>query len=753
MLKQPALGIHDNFFELGGHSLLATQLVSCLHEALGVTVPVRWLFEAPSVAELADRLRASEPGGQSAPIPPNRILAGAPITPDLLPLVRLTQAEIDHIVAGVDGGADNVQDIYPLAPLQEGVLFHHRLQETGDTYLLDALLAFDTLARSEAFIAAMQAVIDRHDILRTAVVWEQLLEPVQVVWRQAKLPVEIRRIDPAYGPVAEQLVESCSPRHTRLNVSQAPLLRVVLAQDGDRWLLLLLFHHLVMDHTTLEVMFEEIVGRLRGSSGPLPPAAPFRNFVVQARGGLSPAEHEAFFRDMLGTIETPTLPFGLVDVRGDGSRIGEANCELPRDLAQRVRRESRRLGATPAGLCHLAWALVLSRCCNQDDVVFATVLFGRLQGGDGVERALGMFVNTLPVLIRCDARGVAAALRETQQDLLRLMRHEHASLSLAQRCSALPPSSPLFSALFNYRHSLRQEAADPALEGVEVLQSEERTNYPFVLSVDDLGDGFTLTAQVDAIDPARICGYMQRALEVLVGALEQAPQTPLCELEILAAEERGQLLVDWNATAAALPEECVHRLFEAQAVATPDAAAVLFEDEVLRYGELNARANQLAHALIELGVGPDALVAIALERSSAMIVALLAALKAGGAYVPLDPDYPPGRLAFMLEDSGARILLTEEALRERLPHTVAQTLCLDREQDRLARQPRTNPECTAAPRHLAYVIYTSGSTGKPKGVAVEHRSISDHCRRIQSHYKLQPDDRSYLFLVRLRCLG
>ncbi len=707
VLKQPAPGIHDNFFELGGHSLLATQLVSRLRDALGMTVPVRWLFEAPSVAELADRLRSSEPDA----------------TPDVLPLVSLTPAEIDHIGGVVDGGADNVQDIYPLAPLQEGILFHHRLQETGDAYLLNALLAFDTLARSEAFLGAMQAVIDRHDILRTAVVWEQLSEPVQVVWRQAKLPVEIRRFDPAQGPVAEQLVESCHPRHTRLNLSQAPLLRVVLAQEGDRWLLLLLFHHLVMDHTTLEVMLEEIVARLQGSGAPLPPAVPFRNFVAQAKGGLSPAEHEAFFRDMLGTVETPTLPFGLVDVRGDGSRIGEASSELPGDLAQRLRRESRRLGVTPAGLCHLAWGLVLSRCCNQDDVVFGTVLFGRLQGGDGVERALGMFINTLPVRIRCDERGVAAAVRETQQDLLRLMRHEHASLSLAQRCSALPASSPLFSALLNYRHGVRQEAAGPALEGIEVLQSEERTNYPFVLSVDDLGEGFTLTAQVDGVDPARICGYMQGALEVLVRALEEAPQTPLCDLDVLAAEERRQLLIDWNATAALLPAECVHRLFERQAEATPAAAAVVTDAEVLSYGELNTRANQLAHALIELGVGPDALVAIALERSPAMIVALLATLKAGGAYVPLDPDYPAERLAFMLEDSGARILLTEEALRERLPHTVARTLCLDREQERLARQPRTNPECTVTTRHLAYVIYTSGSTGKPKGAAVEHRAI------------------------------
>ena len=274
-----------------------------------------------------------------------------------------------------------------------------------------------------------------------------------------------------------------------------------------------------------------------------------------------------------------------------------------------------------------------------------------------------------------------------------------------------------------------------------MLQSEERTNYPVLLSVDDLGEGFTLTAQVDAVDPARICGYMQGALEVLGGALEEAPQTPLCALDVLGSEERRQLLVDWNATAAPMAEECIHRLFEAQAAATPEAAAVFFEDEVLSYGELNARANQLAHALIELGVTPDALVAIALERSPAMIVALLATLKAGGAYVPLDADYPAERLAFMLEDCGARILLTQEALRERLPHTGAQTLCLDREQERFARQSRTNPACAVSPHHLAYVNYTSGSTGQPKGVVVPHRAVE---RLVREPNYVRLDNRSRL---------
>ena len=288
-----------------------------------------------------------------------------------------------------------------------------------------------------------------------------------------------------------------------------------------------------------------------------------------------------------------------------------------------------------------------------------------------------------------------------------------------------------------------------------MLQSEERTNYPFCLSVDDLGEGFTLTAQVDGVDPARICGYMQGALEVLVGALEDAPQTPLCALDVLASEERRQLLVDWNAIRrlrcrrnasirCLKPRPTPRRRLRRCSSTTRCSATA----------NSTPRANQLAHPLIELGVTPDTPVAIALERSPAMVVALLATLKAGGAYVPLDPDYPAGRLAFMLEDSGPRILLTHEALRERLPHTVAQTLSLDKEQERLARQPRTNPDGTVSPHHLAYVIYTSGSTGRPKGVAVEHRGLSNLAQAQMLCLWPHPEQPgATVRVVQLRCFG
>ena len=647
----------------------------------------------------------------------------------------------------VDGGTGNIQDIYPLAPLQEGILFHHHLQSIGDAYLGYSLFTIDSFARCEAFLAAFQSVVDRHDILRTAIVWKTLSEPVQVVWRHVLLPVEIQRFDAAAGSIAHQLVEAFHPRHTRLDLSKPPLLRIVLAEDGERWLMLFLSHHLIIDQTTIDVIFKEIALIMEGKSELLAPQIPFRDFVFQARGGLALELHEAFFHEMLGDINTPTAPFGLLDVRGDGSTIVEAHRNILPELAVRIRTAARHMSVTPAALCHLAWAIFLSRCCNQSEVVFGTVLFGRLQGGSGFESALGLFINTLPFRVTCDADPVAVALRKTQQSLLLLMCHEHATLGLTQRCSAIPAGMPLFSSLLNYRHSTEFDNTTLPFEGIELLKTEGRTNYPLSLSIDDFGEGFSLTAKVDeTINPERICSFMVCALESLVTALEKKPQTPLFELDILPHAERNQLLVEWNPAASTLPKDrCVHELFEEQAALRPNAAAVVFEDEILTYAELNARANQLAYTLRTRGVKADEAVAVALDRSPEVVIALLAILKAGGVYLPLDPDYPFDRLRFMLEDSGAQIMITKETLRERLPFKVKHTICLDTVQEFLTIQLDSNPNFHVSAKDLAYVIYTSGSTGKPKGVAVEHRSIALHCHTVKACFELTPQDRVLQF--------
>ena len=731
LLRLDKVGRHDNFFELGGHSLLAVSVIERMRRA-GLHVGIRSFFTTPTVAALA--LEAGDESGE-VDVPANRIPPGCEaITPDMLSLAALTPQEIERVVAMVPGGAGNVQDIYALAPLQEGILFHHMVAREADPYQAQLVFSFDSRERLDGYAQALQAVVDRHDVLRTAVLWEGLPEPVQVVWRQARLVVEEVDLDAADGDVAQQLSARFDLRHSHIDISQAPLLRLFIAHDAanGRWLMLQLYHHLAIDHTTLEVLQGEILAHLQGRGAELPAPVAYRNFVAQARLGTSSEAHEAFFRDMLGDMDEATAPFGLTDVHGDGSDIAEARQRLDASLARRLRERARALGVSAASLFHLAWAQVLARVSGRDDVVFGTVLFGRMQAGEGGDRAPGLFMNTLPIRIGVDGESVQEAVWRTHMQLAQLLSHEHAPLALAQRCSALPAPTPLFSALLNCRHGggagglpFKGSKAAQSWPGIEFLGATDRTNYPLLMSVDDFVDGLGLDVQVlSPIDPQRVCAYMQTALERLVDALEGAPATPLASLDVMPAAERHQLLVEWNDTAADYPrDECIHQLFEAQAARTPEAVAVVFEDRQLTYGELDARANRLAHHLIALGIGPETLVGVCLERSPALIVGLLGILKAGGAYVPLDPNYPPARLAFMLADTQAPVLLTQEALLGQLPSFEGHILCLDRDWDAIAGKPDSDPPCRTTAENLAYVIFTSGSTGEPKGTLLPHATL------------------------------
>ncbi|HEX8273688.1 MAG TPA: amino acid adenylation domain-containing protein [Longimicrobiaceae bacterium] len=716
------------------------------------------------------------------------------VTPGMLPLVRLTQEQIDRIVEGVPGGAANVQDIYPLAPLQEGILFHHLLSPEADPYLLPSVLDFASRELLDAFLEALRAVMERHDVLRTAVAWEGLPEPVQVVWRRAPLPVEEVELDPAAGDAVAQLREGLDPWHLRIDVRRAPMLRALVARDAgrDRWLLLLLHHHLVSDHTTVQVLQDEVRMHLLGQADRLPAALPFRTLVARARLGVSREEHEAFFTRLLGDVEEPTAPLGLLDVHGDGSAVAEARVEVDAGLAGRLRERATRLGVSAASVFHVAWAQVLARTSGRDDVVFGTVLLGRLRGGAGAERMVGPFINTLPVRARVADAGVEPAVRAMHALLAELLRHEHASLVLAQRCSGVRAPAPLFSALLNFRHSAGdgEDGAAGALEGIREVHAVERTNYPLAMMVDDLGGGFALTAQVHpSVEPARVCAWTYAAVAGLVEALESAPQMPVGDVGVLPEAERRQLLEEWSRSAEAHPaERCVHRLFEEQAERTPDAVALVHGATSLTYAELERRADRLARRLRSAGAGPESCVGLCLERGVDMVVAVLAVLRAGGAYVPLDPDHPQERLAYILEDSGARVLLTQSALTERFRDFSGEVVALDTPHPPAPSPTRGEGENDGAPdgrsadsrtplppapspargegEHdsaeesaavavavagcslfpvpcslsLAYVLYTSGSTGRPKGVQVEHRSVAAFLEAMRREPGISADD-------------
>ncbi|WKB55711.1 non-ribosomal peptide synthetase [Eleftheria terrae] len=732
LLQLERVGRHDSFFALGGHSLLAVSLIERLRRE-GLQADVRAVFAAPSVQALAASLQDAATAGGEGAAPPNRIPPQAhAITPDMLSLVTLAQGDIDRLVAQVQGGAPNVQDIYPLAPLQEGILFHHLMAARGDVYLSPALLAFDSWERLQAYLQALQAVVDRHDILRTAVLWEGLPQPVQVVWRRAPIAVETVLPDPQGPSVAEQLQARFDPRHWRMDVRQAPLLRVFVSHDAahGRWLALQVSHHLCADHTTLEIVEQEVAAHLDGQADRLPAPLPFREFVARARRAAASAEHDTFFRELLGDVTEPTLPFGLQETPGLTEASDEARLDLPAGLVAALQQQARRLGVSTASLCHFAWAQVLARLCGRDDVVFGTVLFGRMQAGEGADRVPGLFINTLPLRLKLDATPLPDALRQTHERLARLLHHEHAPLALAQRCSGVAAPAPLFSALLNYRHSRPrasgQEPASRLWQGMQLLQAQEGTPYPLTLSVDDYGSALALTAQVrPPLQPQRLCSFMATALERLVQALQQTPWLPAQELDVWPDEER-QAVAAWNATDAPYPQDrCIHELVEAQAVRAPNAPAVEQGGRHLDYAGLNAEANRLARLLRRRGVGPDRCVACCMERGPEMVVAWLAVLKAGGAYLPLDPALPGARLAAMIEDSAAVLLLGCGELPAGVAGTGVPVLDLGRDAGGWAGEPAHDLGREGqAPSDLAYVIYTSGSTGRPKGVMVEHRNLA-----------------------------
>ncbi|MBX8507790.1 condensation domain-containing protein, partial [Pseudomonas lijiangensis] len=660
VLQVERVGRHDHFFELGGHSLLAVKLIEKMRQQ-GLSADVRVLFSQPTLMALA----AAVGNGTEIRVPANLIEPGCThITPDMLPLLEISAGQLEQVIASIPGGSANIQDIYPLAPLQEGILYHHLAAEQGDPYVLQAVFGFANEERLNAFTGALQSVIDRHDILRTSLCWEGLDEPVQVVWRQAQLKVEQVEVDASLD-VVSQLQHRFDARQHRMDIRQAPLMWIAYAHDpaSQRWVAFLLFHHLALDHTALEVVQHEMEAWLLDNSQPLSEPVPYRNYVAQARLGTDREAQEVFFRDMLGDLDEPTLPFGLHEVQGEGRDIEEHRLPLDLDLSKRLRAQARQLGVSVASLHHLAWAQVVSAASGRDDVVFGTVLMGRLSGGEGADRALGMFINTLPLRLQLNALEARTGVRETHARLSALLAHEHAPLALAQRCSGVPASTPLFSALLNYRYSAApgDYSLSPAWAGIEALKGDERTNYPLTLSVDDHGEGFELIAQVQSsIGAARVSAYMHTALIGLVEALEQHPQAALSNVSVLPKDEREQLLKGFNATEAEYPlDQTVHGLFEAQVERTPGAVALVSGSEHLIYAELNQRANRLAHHLRSQGVVPDSRVAICVERGVEMVVGLLAILKAGGGYVPLDPAYPAERIAYMLEDSAPAAVLAQ----------------------------------------------------------------------------------------------
>ncbi|HEX8651125.1 MAG TPA: non-ribosomal peptide synthase/polyketide synthase [Pyrinomonadaceae bacterium] len=654
-------------------------------------------------------------------------------TPSDFPLANLDQQRLDRLVR-TDA---QIEDIYPLSPMQHGMLFHSLYAPESGVYVEQLSFILRKRLNVTAFKRAWQQVVDRHLILRTSLVWDELDDPLQVVHRSVRLSWEQHDWRGLSETERQERLEIFleEDRRRGFDLSTAPLMRLTLIRIGEgAYQMVWSHHHLLLDGWCLSLLLKEVFAFYEafslGQDLRLKRSRPYRDYIAWLRQqNLSQAE--TFWREALKGFTAPT-PLVVDRVASDSSEPetihGEQQVRLSADATARLQRLSRASQLTLNTLVQGAWALLLARYSGEEDVVFGSTVSGRPAALAGVEEMVGLFINTLPVRAQvAPADSLLSWLKKLQAWQTELRQYEYSPLVEVQGWSEVPRGLPLFESILVFENYPVDASALKRGGDLEVRQirSFERTNYPLAVMV---APGSELLLKIlydgsrfDGDTISRMLGHFQTLLEGIVAA----PEARLSSLPLLTEAERSQLLYEWNDTDADYPrDQCIHQLFEAQTERAPDSIAVIFGEKQLTYRELNCRANQLAHHLRALGVGPESHVGILLERSVEMVVGLLGILKAGGAYVPLDPTYPKQRLTFMLEDAQVPVLLTQQARLKDLPEHGARTVCLDADWSLISQESALNPVNETRPDNLAYLIYTSGSTGKPKGVAIPHEAVN-----------------------------
>ncbi|MFJ4576773.1 amino acid adenylation domain-containing protein [Streptomyces sp. NPDC088846] len=654
--------------------------------------------------------------------------------------------------AGPGGERAAERESYELTPLQAGMLFHS-LSDPLDTsevrpYVVQFADEFIGPLDTDLFRSAWQRVVDRHTILRSGFGTDSDGTPVQVVQPEAELRFD--ELDWRSAGAEEQgallkrlLVDD---RNRGFDLEAAPLMRFTLARTADdRVLVLWSFHHLLLDGWSAQLVQHEFYTLYRSSlareEDALAAPVPYSRYIewLQAQ---SAAEAEAYWRRRLSGFQAPT---GLgVDRDTGDTGFGDLTFALDTVQFSRVRRFARTHRLTVNTVVQGLWALLLSRYSGSDDVLFGATVSGRPADLPDMERMVGPFINTLPVRVEVPADAqVADWLKQVQDQHVELRGYEYSSLADVQGWSDVPRSEQLFRSILvfeNYPQLLDGAELPDGLER-KFLLYVERTGYPLVLGAAETGDELSFHLVYDrSLFDAATADRMAGHLTTLLAGMLDDPAGALSGLGMLSAAELRQF-AEWNDTAMDHPHDrTVHELIEERAALAPDAIAVSFGDASLTYGELNVRANRLAHHLRRKGVRPGVLVGLCVERGLDMIVALLGVLKSGGAYVPLDRGYPAERLDFMIKDTGTPVIVTQGHLVGRLPAHDCETILLDEHRDGSDTREAADPEPLAGPEDLAYVIYTSGSTGTPKGVMIEHRSMSDRMQEMRRQYGLTAED-------------
>ena len=713
LLELQQVGIHDNFFDLGGHSLLATQVIARLHAELGVAIPVSVFFSQPTVAELAAWIeeRLSTPTVDDSP-------------------------PLEAIPPEADGSREA-----PASFAQYRLWFVEQLAPGSALYNTQAAISLRGELDPAALERALTELVRRHESLRTTFVSREgeLFQRVAPPSLITLAPIDLRGKSPAerQGEM-RRLMQTENLR--AFDLARGPLVRFTLALlEQHRQILVMALHHIITDGWSMGILRREIQALYHafrsGQPSPLPePRLQYANFAAWQRLWLSQAVLDRqldYWREKLGGVEMLELPTDRPRPKIPRYRSARHTFIVAPELADRLRDLGRKEEATLFMVLLTAFQLLLGRYSGQDDVVVGTPIANRLRAE--LEDVVGFFVNTL--VMRADLGGdptFRQLLGQVRQTCLEAYAHQ--DLPFERLVEELAPErhvgvQPLFQVMFVMQNlpQIGDTSGPPRIIDQRSGGNGEfgTAKFDLMLQVTERDQGLQcdLAYDIDLFDGAtaeRLAGHFNTLLEAIVAD----PMQPVAKLSLLTEAELTTLLETWNATEHDYPRElCFFHLFERQVVLSPDAVALVFEDTQLTYAALNARANQLAGCLRRLGLVPDDLVGLCVERSPDLVVALLAILKAGAAYVPLDPNYPSDRIGYMLDDSRSRLLVTQTNLLDRLPAGDMDVLCMDREWPEIGQEPDGDLAPVATASNLAYVIYTSGSTGRAKGVEIPHGAL------------------------------
>ncbi|NRA56462.1 MAG: amino acid adenylation domain-containing protein, partial [Gammaproteobacteria bacterium] len=658
------------------------------------------------------------------------------LTPSDFPLTNLSQSQIDNLPVPVE----QIADIYPLSPMQQGMLFHSLNEPEAGAYLNQMRVDVSGLD-VERFRQAWQTMLERHDILRAGFIWEGVDEPVQVIYRQVKIDLQVhdwrnrktileKGNESLLGHELSNLGDVLLQEGFEL--SQAPLLRLDLVRLSEgHYHLIYTNHHILTDGWSSSQLIGEVLQSYAGQDLQ-PVQGRYRDYLAWLQV-QDKDKSEQFWLKQLANLEEPTLLTRAIKSSPQnievGREWGEHQQALSIDDTQRLTEFAKEQKVTVNTVLQAAWLLLLQRYTSQDTVTFGATVAGRPADVVGIEQQLGLFINTLPVVATIyPTETVGDYLRRIQNQNLDLREYEHTPLYDVQRWAG-QGGSALFDSILvfeNYPISEALQQGSPQGLVFGEVGNHEQTNYGLTLAI-GLGKSLSITTSYNRCQFSDgVVEQLMQQLTYLLKSFTKEPEQKVSGLSLLNQEEQQHIIEDWNDTAVSYDTEvCIHQLFEQQAKINPANTALVFEDKQLSYQTLNQKANQLAHKLRAQGVGPDVLVGIAVERSLEMVVGLLAILKAGGAYVPLDPDYPQERLAYMVEASGIKLLLSQSHIEQQLaiPNSI-EVVLLDNilTEDALSDYSTDNLLNHNNSSNLAYVIYTSGSTGKPKGVAIAHAS-------------------------------